>query len=223
MSIGWNSVRCHERSRSGPEHCHRGRERNGRRIRPPLRARPPGRRTCNRYRTLEARHLAPQADGRSVSRLRGLLRTQGRALGSGRGRLLPGAYTGAVPWPQVVAVRRLRSWRRTRRDHVHADPDAKLNDVDPQAWLADVLARIADHKIARLADLLPWNWRLTPPGSGDLICSEQPVCPAAYSGWLPSNRTGMWIESYGQCVYFRTSGACRIKHRRARNFCDDVA
>ena len=38
---------------------------------------------------------------------------------------------------------------------------AKLNDVDPRAWLADVLARIADHKIARLADLLPWNWRLT--------------------------------------------------------------
>ena len=38
---------------------------------------------------------------------------------------------------------------------------AKLNDVDPQAWLADVLARIADHKIADLAALLPWNWRRT--------------------------------------------------------------
>ena len=36
---------------------------------------------------------------------------------------------------------------------------AKLNDIDPQAWLADVLARIADHKITALADLLPWNWR----------------------------------------------------------------
>ncbi len=36
---------------------------------------------------------------------------------------------------------------------------AKLNDVDPQAWLADVLARIADHKINDLAALLPWNWR----------------------------------------------------------------
>jgi transposase len=36
---------------------------------------------------------------------------------------------------------------------------AKLNDVDPQAWLADVLARIADHKITNLAALLPWNWR----------------------------------------------------------------
>ncbi len=34
-----------------------------------------------------------------------------------------------------------------------------FNDVDPQAWLADVLARIADHKITELAALLPWNWR----------------------------------------------------------------
>jgi len=38
---------------------------------------------------------------------------------------------------------------------------AKLNDVDPQAWLADVLTRIADHKINDLAALLPWNWHPT--------------------------------------------------------------
>src|SRR5215831_4606317 len=36
---------------------------------------------------------------------------------------------------------------------------AKLNDIDPQAWLADVLARIAAHPAHRLDDLLPWNWR----------------------------------------------------------------
>jgi transposase len=36
---------------------------------------------------------------------------------------------------------------------------AKLNDVDPQAWLADVLARIADHPAHQLDALLPWNWR----------------------------------------------------------------
>ncbi|MEM7489207.1 MAG: transposase domain-containing protein, partial [Pseudomonadota bacterium] len=35
---------------------------------------------------------------------------------------------------------------------------AKLNDVDPQTWLADVLARIADTPASRLDDLLPWNW-----------------------------------------------------------------
>lgn len=36
---------------------------------------------------------------------------------------------------------------------------AKINDVDPQAWLADVLARIAGMTQGRLDELLPWNWR----------------------------------------------------------------
>ena len=36
---------------------------------------------------------------------------------------------------------------------------AKLNNIDPRAWLADVLARIADHPARRIAELLPWNWR----------------------------------------------------------------
>jgi transposase len=36
---------------------------------------------------------------------------------------------------------------------------AKLNDVDPQAWLADVLARIAEHPARDIDELLPWNWR----------------------------------------------------------------
>jgi transposase len=36
---------------------------------------------------------------------------------------------------------------------------AKLNDVDPRAWLADVLARIAAHPASRLHELLPWHWR----------------------------------------------------------------
>ena len=40
---------------------------------------------------------------------------------------------------------------------------AKLNDVDPQAWLADVLARIADIPQTRLSELLPWNWRPAAP------------------------------------------------------------
>ena len=36
---------------------------------------------------------------------------------------------------------------------------ATMNDVDPQAWLADVLTRIAEHPVHRLDELLPWNWR----------------------------------------------------------------
>jgi hypothetical protein len=36
---------------------------------------------------------------------------------------------------------------------------AKLNDVDPQAWLADILARIAEHPASKLDELMPWNWK----------------------------------------------------------------
>ena len=36
---------------------------------------------------------------------------------------------------------------------------AKMNNVDPQAWLADVPARIAEHPAHRIGELLPWNWR----------------------------------------------------------------
>jgi len=35
----------------------------------------------------------------------------------------------------------------------------KPNNVDLRAWLADVLARIADHSARRLHELLAWNWR----------------------------------------------------------------
>ncbi len=36
---------------------------------------------------------------------------------------------------------------------------ARMNDIDPQAWLADVLARIAEHPALKLHELLPWKWR----------------------------------------------------------------
>ena len=45
---------------------------------------------------------------------------------------------------------------------------AKMNGLDPQAYLTDVLDRIHDHKINRLAELLPWNWKPT----AAIICAE---------------------------------------------------
>jgi transposase len=42
---------------------------------------------------------------------------------------------------------------------------AKLNDIDPQAWLADVLARLPDHPAKRISDFLPWNWRPQNPAA----------------------------------------------------------
>jgi transposase len=37
----------------------------------------------------------------------------------------------------------------------------KLNDIDPRAWLADVLARLPEHAASRIDELLPWNWKAT--------------------------------------------------------------
>jgi hypothetical protein len=34
---------------------------------------------------------------------------------------------------------------------------ARMNDIDPQAWLADVPARMPDYKITKVDDLLPWQ------------------------------------------------------------------
>lgn len=36
---------------------------------------------------------------------------------------------------------------------------AKLNDLNPQLYITDVLARIADHPARHIDDLLPWNWQ----------------------------------------------------------------
>jgi transposase len=69
-----------------------------------------------------------------------------------------------------AAERALRGFALGRKSWLFAGSDrgavmatlimtAKLNDVDPQAWLADVLARINYHAVHRLDELLPWNWR----------------------------------------------------------------
>jgi transposase len=42
---------------------------------------------------------------------------------------------------------------------------AKLNDIDPQAWLTDMLARLQDHPARRIPELLPWNWKRQLPQS----------------------------------------------------------
>ena len=41
------------------------------------------------------------------------------------------------------------------------DQSVQLNGVDPQAWLIDVLSRIAENKINRIDELLPWQYAET--------------------------------------------------------------
>jgi hypothetical protein len=46
-----------------------------------------------------------------------------------------------------------------RADAMTIIETAKLSNLNPEAYLADVLARINDHHINRLDELLPWNWK----------------------------------------------------------------
>ena len=72
-----------------------------------------------------------------------------------------------------AAERAMRCVAIGRKNWTFADSDAgglraatiytlietcKLNDVDPRAWLADVLRRLPDHPAKRIHALLPWNW-----------------------------------------------------------------
>ncbi|WP_426616105.1 IS66 family transposase [Bradyrhizobium sp. McL0616] len=81
---------------------------------------------------------------------------------------------GRVCLSNNAAERALRGVAIGRRNWTFAGSDAggnraaavytlietcKMNDVDPQAWLADVLARLPDYPINRVADLLPWIWK----------------------------------------------------------------
>jgi hypothetical protein len=52
---------------------------------------------------------------------------------------------------------------------------AKLNGINPQHYLADVLARIADHPARRIAELLPWNWKPTVARARRLPALEAPL------------------------------------------------
>jgi transposase len=67
--------------------------------------------------------------------------------------------------PRAIAVGR-RNWTFTGSNEAGRRGAAiftliatvKLNDVDLQAWLADVLARLLDYHAKRIGELLPWNW-----------------------------------------------------------------
>jgi hypothetical protein len=69
-------------------------------------------------------------------------------------------HIGSVLEPCETQVLRAGSERGADRAAVMASliMTAKLNNIDPLAWLADVLRRIADLPQSRLPELLPWHW-----------------------------------------------------------------
>ena len=84
------------------------------------------------------------------------------------------AKDGRICLTNNAAERALRGFALGRRSWLFAGSDrgatraavmatlittAKLNDIDPLSWLADVLARIAGTPQNRLHELLPWQWK----------------------------------------------------------------
>ncbi len=89
------------------------------------------------------------------------------------GRMRPYLAHGILEIDNSIAERGMRAIALGRKNYLFVGSEAggktaaiaytlietaKLNGVDPQAWLADTLARIPDYKITRVDDLLPWRW-----------------------------------------------------------------
>jgi transposase len=90
---------------------------------------------------------------------------------------LKGVDDGRIEIDNNCAERALRAVALGRKNYLFAGSDsggeraaalytligtAKLNDIDSEAYLRSVLARIPDHPIHRIQDLLPWNLALNP-------------------------------------------------------------
>ena len=86
---------------------------------------------------------------------------------------------------------------------------AKLNDIDPHAWLAHVLSRIAETPQSRLGELLPWNWTIKSPLARCRLT-------AAPGGWLRvSRKFGTPSQSDGY-LYMGICMPCRSTDRLGR-------
>ena len=100
---------------------------------------------------------------------------------------------GCVEMANNAAERALRAVALGRKNYLFAGSDsggeraaaiysllgsAKLNGIDPEAYLSSVLRRIADHPINRIAESLPWNLFPAAPSTAEAVpASQKRSCP----------------------------------------------
>ena len=82
---------------------------------------------------------------------------------------------------------------------------ARLNSVDPQVWLADVLARINDHPARDLDALLPWNWRQSARDQPVANAPTRPAYPDQYPCGPGRILTDQLIATIQICIDVRRS------------------
>jgi len=134
-----------------------------------------------RRRSVRQKHAAPLIDDLEAWLQAQLTQISGKSALAGAirygltrlKRLRPYLNDGRLSIDNNAAERGMRSIALGRKNYLFMGSDsggrsaaiaytlietAKLNGVDPQAWLTDVLARIADHKISRIDELLPWRY-----------------------------------------------------------------
>src|ERR1044071_6475241 len=125
---------------------------------PTGRASTPPRQSPHRARPQPGQHRSRSASPSRIAELYGR-----RERASGSGSSLPARH--GQNNPAIVIGRKSWLFAGSDRGGERASAmftlieTAKLNGLDPQAWLTDVLSRIADHPASRLDQLLPWRWK----------------------------------------------------------------
>ena len=96
---------------------------------------------------------------------------------------------------------------------------AKLNAIDPQAWLADVIARISDMAVSRLHELLPWEWNSAKTQVRQPVAAA-PVLPTSSTGSVTARRVDIALSAGRRILVEGPTALLAIVARGNESNCD---